>query len=186
MVRRFDLGRALLAIGGALLLASLFVEWYDTGLTGWEAFEALDLVLAAIGLGALYVAAREEVVPEWVAPALGLTTLAVVVVQLVNPPPAATNADPTTGAWLALGAALLLCVGAILSLARFGITVEMREHDPRRRVPAVDRRGNPEGAPPRAAATPADDLGRTETFTALREEDLRTEDLREDEEADRR
>src|SRR3954468_24082530 len=103
MPRQIDLGRAVLCAGAALLLISLFTEWYDTGPTGWEVFEALDLVLAGIALGAGFVAVR----PGALAPAGGWAlpgaALFIVAVQLVNPPPAARGGDPSTGAWLALG-----------------------------------------------------------------------------------
>src|SRR5204863_40540 len=36
----------IVVLGGALLFASLFVEWYDPGADAWTAFEILDLVLA--------------------------------------------------------------------------------------------------------------------------------------------
>jgi hypothetical protein len=181
MARRFDLGRALLAAGALLLLASLFVEWFDTGQTGWEVFEALDLLLAGIALAAIYAAVRADVAPEWLPAALAVSALAIVVVQLIDAPPAAGDGDPSTGAWLALAASLLMAAGAVLSLARFAITVEMREHDRRRRMPAVDRRAETGGAAaPAAGASPGptagatmaepDELDRTETFTALPEE----------------
>ena len=35
----------------------------------------------------------------------------------IDAPPAAADADPTTGAWLALGAGLLMAAGSALSLA---------------------------------------------------------------------
>jgi|1185.fasta_scaffold401801_1 hypothetical protein len=164
MARRFDLGRALLAAGAALLFVSLFVDWYDNGQNGWELFEALDLVLAAIAAGAVYVAIRADVMAPWVPAALAGAALVIVAVQLVDAPPAAGDGSLDSGAWLALGGALLMSAGAILS--RFAITVELRERDRRRRVAAVDRRAEAENHVGGAVAQP-DDLGRTETFTAL-------------------
>ena len=48
--------------------------------------------------------------------------------------------DPTTGAWLALGAVIAMAVGAVLTVGRvsFALTVEGR--DTRRHVSAVDAR----------------------------------------------
>src|SRR4051794_41677708 len=63
MPRRIDLRRAVLFAGSALLFISLFLEWYDTGPTGWQGFEALDLVLAAPAVAGLYAALRPHPIP---------------------------------------------------------------------------------------------------------------------------
>jgi hypothetical protein len=140
MPRRIDFGRAVLVAGAALLLISLFLEWYDTGPTGWEVFEALDLILAAIALAGVATAARPDLAPPWAGWALPGAAVAIVAVQLVNAPPAAADASPSTGAWIALAASLLMGVGAALSLSDISVTVQVGERDPRRRVAAVDRR----------------------------------------------
>jgi hypothetical protein len=140
MPRRIDLGRAVLIGGAALLLISLFTEWYDTGPTGWEVFETLDLVLAAIALGAILAAIRPDAVPPAAGWALPGAALVIVLVQLLNAPPAAGDGDPSTGAWLALAGSLLMAAGGALSLAAISVTVQVRERDVRRRVAAVDRR----------------------------------------------
>jgi hypothetical protein len=144
MRQRLDLGSILAALGAALLFVSLFVAWFDPGGTGWQVFEALDLVLAAIAVGALTaVAIGLGTAPEdraWWVPVLAVVAVAVVAVQLVDPPPAARGADRVEGAWLALGGALLLVLGALLQRARISISVDVRERDRRQRVPAVDRR----------------------------------------------
>jgi hypothetical protein len=142
MPRRIDLGRAVLIGGAALLLISLFTEWYDTGPTGWEVFETLDLVLAALALGAMLAAVRPDAVPSSAAWALPGAALAIVIVQLLNDPPAAGDGSPSTGAWLALAGAFLMAAGAALSLAAISVTVQVRERDVRRRVAAVDRRAD--------------------------------------------
>ncbi|HMJ34143.1 MAG TPA: hypothetical protein VK501_09505 [Baekduia sp.] len=142
MPRRIDLGRAVLFIGAALLLISLFTEWYDTGPTGWEVFESLDLVLAALALGAMLAAVRPDAVGPSAAWALPGAALAIVIVELVNAPPAAAGGDPTTGAWLALGGSFLMAAGAALSLAAISVTIQVREREVRRRVAAVDRRAD--------------------------------------------
>jgi hypothetical protein len=131
-----------LVIGAALLLVSLFTEWYDTGPTGWDVFETLDLVLAGIALAGIVAAVRPDAVPPWVAWGLPAVAVAAVLVQLVNAPPAAGDGSPSTGAWLALAGALLMAGGAALSVAAISVTVQVRERDVRRRVPAVDRRGH--------------------------------------------
>jgi hypothetical protein len=66
--------------------------------------------------------------------------LLIVIVQIVNAPPAAADGKPSTGAWLALGAGVLMAAGAALSLARISVTVQVADRERRRRVSAVDRR----------------------------------------------
>jgi hypothetical protein len=178
MPRSIDLGRALLALGAALLLASLFVEWYDDGLTAWEVFEALDLLLLALALAAAALALRPGALGpsrSSLAPvAIPAVVLVVVVVQLLNPPPAAAGADPSTGAWLALGAAVLMLAGAALAVARIAVTVEVGERRIRHRTPAVDRRAPDEpGATGAAAPATADDPLPTDAESAERTQSLR-------------
>ena len=79
----------IVVIGGALLFASLFVEWYDPGTSGWTAFEVLDLVLAfaavvalSAGVGALF----GERWPEHArfVPVIGLVAFVIVLTQLIG------------------------------------------------------------------------------------------------------
>ncbi|HET6508623.1 MAG TPA: hypothetical protein VFG42_17655 [Baekduia sp.] len=135
-----DLGRAVLFAGSALLLISLFLRWYDNGLTGWEVFETLDLVLAALAVGGMVASMRPDLLPPWSGIALPGAALLIVVVQLLNDPPAAANTSPAGGAWLALAGSLLMGAGSALSLSAISVTVHVRERDVRRRVAAVDRR----------------------------------------------
>lgn len=147
MTRRIEAGPVLVGVGAALLLVSLFLDWYEPGATAWDAFELIDLLLAALAVAAL-VAAVGVFVPDttvverhWL-PAIAAAITILVASQLLDPPPA-VDGDPETGAWLALGAALLICLGTLLTLGRvsFALTVEGR--DTRRRVPAVDARTDP-------------------------------------------
>jgi hypothetical protein len=141
MPRRIDLGRAVLACGSALLFISLFLEWYDTGPTGWEVFETLDLVLAGLAAAGIFAAVRPEATPSWAAGGIPAAALIIVFVQLVNAPPAAAGGDPSSGAWLGLAGAFLMAAGAALSLAAISVTIQVRERELRRRMAAVDRRG---------------------------------------------
>jgi hypothetical protein len=140
MPRRLDLGRAVLFAGSALLLVSLFTNWYDGGLTGWQVFETLDLLLAALAVAGLVAAVRPDAVPPWAAAVVPGAAVFIVVVQLIDGPPAAGGASPAAGAWVALAGAFLMAAGAALSLAAISVTVQIRERDTRRRVAAVDRR----------------------------------------------
>jgi hypothetical protein len=145
MPRPLDLGRAVLFAGAALLLISLFTEWYDAGIaggvTGWQVFESLDLVLAALAIGGMVAAARPDLLPPWSGFAIPGLAIFIVAVQLIDGPPAAGNASPSGGAWVALAGSFLMAAGAALSLSAISVTVQVRERDVRRRVPAVDRRG---------------------------------------------
>ncbi len=154
MPRKIDLGEALAALGALLLLGAVFLVWFD-GASGWEAFEALDLVLALLALAVLAVAisATEAIDSRLLAP-LGLLLLFIIVVQLVEPPPAIADGDLGPGAWLALAGAGLVLVGGALRVARISVTVSIGGKDPRRRVAAVDRRhGGPSPAPAPAEPT---------------------------------
>jgi hypothetical protein len=147
MTRRIEAGPVLVGLGALILLISLFLDWYQPAVTAWEAFEVLDLLLAALAIAAL-VAAVGAVRPEatvverhWL-PALAAAITIVVVSQILDPPPVLIDGDPDTGAWLALGAAIVMCIGTLLTLGRvsFALTVEGR--DTRRRVSAVDHRAD--------------------------------------------
>jgi hypothetical protein len=143
MPRRIDLGRAVLFAGSALLLISLFTDWYElggAGVTGWQVFETLDLVLAALAVAGMVAAVGPDVVPPWAAVAVPGAAIFIIFVQLINNPPAAGDADPAAGAWIALAGSFLMAAGAALSLAAISVTVQVRERDLRRRVAAVDRR----------------------------------------------
>ena len=140
MPRPMDLGRAVLFAGSALLLISLFTDWYD-GITGWQVFESLDLVLAALAVGGAVGALRPDLLPPWSGLGIPGAAIVIVVVQLIDAPPAAAGADPASGAWVALAGAFLMAAGAALSLSAISVTVQVRERDVRRRVAAVDRRG---------------------------------------------
>ena len=137
----------LVGLGAILLLVSVFLDWYEPNVTAWEAFEVLDLLLVALAVAAL-IAAIGAMRPEatvverhWL-PAIVAAIVVVVAVQILDPPPT-VDGDPETGAWLALGAAVLMCIGTLLTLGRvsFALTVEGR--DTRRRVSAVDARTDP-------------------------------------------
>jgi len=147
MTRRIEAGPVLVALGALVLLVSIFLDWYEPNVTAWEAFEFLDLLLAALAIAALVAAAgalRPDVTVierQWL-PAIAAAVTIVVASQILDPPPP-VDGDPQTGAWLALGAAVVMCVGTLLTLGRvsFALTVEGR--DTRRRVSAVDARTDP-------------------------------------------
>jgi hypothetical protein len=165
--RRIDARELLAALGGLLVLISLFLEWYEpeagavfrgNGITGWEAFEALDLVLAALAFAVIATGAQafgtvgglgaRALLP------LGALLVIIVVVQLASPPPVAWGADVATGGWIGLGGALVVLAAGLLRAARIDVTVNVAARESRQRVAAVDRR--PGSTPATPAGPPAD------------------------------
>ncbi len=149
MPQRIDAGPALAALGALLLAVSLFLDWFELGgasVTGWGAFEALDLLLFGLALAALALAATrigaDGAGDARLLPALGAVAVFVVAVQVLDPPPAVDDAgaDVAEGAWLALAGGLLLALGGLLAAASISVVVTVAGRDTRRRVPAVDRR----------------------------------------------
>lgn len=144
MTRRFEVGPILVALGAIVLLVSLFLDWYG-GLTAWEAFEVVEVMLATLAVTALVIATGmlapdlEYVERRWLPPVV-LGVVLLVTAELVNPPPAAGGQDPTTGAWLAIGAALVMFAGAVLSFGRVSFAVSVEGRDVRERVAVVDHR----------------------------------------------
>jgi hypothetical protein len=144
MTRRFEVGPILVALAAIVLLTSLFLDWYG-GLTAWEAFEVVEVMLAALGVTALAIAAGllvpdlEYVERRWL-PAVVLGVVLLVTAEIVDPPPAAGDQAPATGAWIALGSAVVMFAGALLTFGRVSLAVSVEERNLRERVAVVDRR----------------------------------------------
>jgi hypothetical protein len=145
VTRRLELGPLLVALGAVLLLVSLFLDWFEGGITAWNAFEVWDLVLAVLAVAAL-LAAIGALLPDTAvldARALPFIVGAVVLIvasQIIDPPPTVNGHSRAIGCWLALGAAALQLVGAVLSLSRVSLAIDVEGRDTRRRVAAVDAR----------------------------------------------
>ncbi len=161
-MRRFEVGPVLVTLGALLLLVSLFLDWYEPGLTAWTAFEIVDLLLAVLAIAAAS-AAIGLLVPDaallerrWVAP-LVIAALVLAAAQLLDPPPAAGEEDPPGGGWRALASALLMALGAVLTFGRVSFAVTVEGRDPVRRVAAVDARGGARGGVSTAPFSPFDD-----------------------------
>jgi hypothetical protein len=133
--KQVEAGPVVTAAGGLLVVVSLFLDWYEPGISGWTAFEVLDLLLFA--LGAVAVAALAErlgmPVPESARERLRgaaiplVSGLAVLVVasQVVGHPPAAIDRNADLGQWLALGGAGLVLAGALLGSMRLSFAVNL-------------------------------------------------------------
>jgi hypothetical protein len=144
MTRRFEVGPLLVALGAAILLVSLFLEWYGT-LTAWEAFEVVEVLLAVLAIAAVTVAAG-LILPDlgylerrWLPPVVGAAVV-LVIAQVIDPPPTAAGEELEAGAWFAFGAVFLMSAGALLTFGRISFALSVEDRDVRERVPVVDHR----------------------------------------------
>ena len=139
MAERLNIGNVVSALGAVLLLASLFVDWYEPGVSAWTVFEIVDVLLAAIAIAAL-LAFADEVTGRRFSPvngdtglvALGMGALVLVVISIVNNPPAVIGQSEEAGAWLGLAGALGIIAGGLLASRRISIVISTapRERDP--------------------------------------------------------
>jgi hypothetical protein len=136
--QKLDIAPLLAAAGGFLLFISLFLHWYQPALTAWTVFEVWDLVLAVLGVAAVWVAVASVVseapVNERVLSLVGAGAFVIVVSQIVNHPPAAQGASPEIGAWLGLAGSALMAAGAVLSYSGVSLSVTFSGTPRRRRV----------------------------------------------------
>ena len=158
MRERFDAGTGLVAVGAVLLLVSLFIDWYHPGGDAWAVFESLDVLLAGAAVGGLL-----AVAPRFgtgglgrALPLISAIAFAVVLVQLIDPPPVVRDSDLDTGAWLALAATAIMTLGAILGAASISVTVDVRGRERRRRTAAIDARESAAEAAEAEAAVDAE------------------------------
>jgi hypothetical protein len=153
-MRRIEFASLLAALGGLILLVSLFLHWYQPALTAWTAFEVWDLVLAALALAAVWMAVASAVwgapLREGALPVLGGSAFIIVVSQLVNHPPAAEGASVQAGAWLALLGSALMAMAGVLKGANVSLSVTLsqapRGRERRSGPPPAYRHGEPSPA----------------------------------------
>jgi hypothetical protein len=174
---RFDAGTGLVAVGAVLLLVSLFIDWYKPGGDAWAVFESLDLALTAAGIcGLLALAPRFGTGGLGRAmPIIACAAFVIVAVQLIDPPPAVSDSDLATGAWLALAATALMAGGALLGAASISVTVDVHGRERRRRSAAIDaREGTVDAAeePVDEPVLPTRRFGRSESLFDAREPDV--------------
>jgi hypothetical protein len=157
-LRRLRPGEWIVGVAGVALFVSLFLEWYEVkrprggnflvdftgqrGLSGWDAFDVLDIVLALIALGAIALAvvtATERTPAISISMASIVTPSAFVAVALViyraidapsvfagarapvggqaiPGPRFPLDVSPSGGLWLALGASLAMAAGGWLAI----------------------------------------------------------------------
>jgi hypothetical protein len=163
--RKLDAAPLISALGGLILVVSLFLHWYEPALTAWRVFEVLDLVLATLGIAALWAGisavAAERPLGDLALAAIGGAAFVVVVSQLINHPPAAQGAGLKSGAWLALAGSALMAVGGLLGVAGVSLSVSF---SPRRAGGGQDRSGEPAPAPAasRRGPSPANEAAAVE------------------------
>jgi hypothetical protein len=129
-MRRVRAGEVVAGVAGAVLLLSLFLEWYTVrgraeGLTAWGAFSFVDLLTAlvallGIGLAASQVVGRGPALPVAVAvvtTTLGLAATLLVLYRILNQPGPNDAIGVGAGAWLGLAACLGVFLGAWLALS---------------------------------------------------------------------
>jgi hypothetical protein len=156
MPEELDGRRVIAGVGALVLLVSLFLDWFQPGISAWDVFEVLDLVLAAIAIATLAIAVPQawralrgpDLSPRLL-PVFGIAAFVIVVAALINHPPAAFHQPIGTGAWIALGGSALMAIGGILSAARISVVV------------SVGSRAGSHEAPTRTTATSGDEPTRT-------------------------
>src|SRR3989442_15286551 len=168
MPERINGGQALVVVAAIVLIVSLFLDWFEPGVSAWTAFEIVDLLLAALAATALVIAIGGAIHPEgslaalaprWL-PAVGIAAFAIVTAALINHPPAAIHRSAETGAWIALGAAGALMVGGILSAARVSLVITLRPREEETQwSDAAAATANPGEAEPYEEAAEGEDAG---------------------------
>ena len=177
MPERIDGGRALAALGALVLIVSLFLHWFGPiegvgfpgrtpgggALTGWGAFEFLDMLLTFLALVAVIhsVPALSRAVHAPDEPAglflgLGVAAFVIVAISVINKPPAASIRPLAFGAWLGFAGAALMAIGGVLSAARVSIVVAVAPRSRRTALAPESRRTEPfdAGAEPSTEALP--------------------------------
>lgn len=133
------IGEVIAGVAGVVLLASLFLPWYEGGadacvqvvgascppaLTAWEAFAVIDVALLGAALTGLALAAIEStqrtpaVAVAWAAVTflVALVALALVAFRIVDVPSSAEGLALRPGALVGVAAAAALVLGALVSM----------------------------------------------------------------------
>jgi hypothetical protein len=120
-LRRLRHGEWMAGIAGAVLLVSLFLDWYDAA-NAWESFAVTDVVLAisalmGIALAVTAAAQRTTAVPQAIsaltAP-VALVAAVLAAIHAISLPDGASSRE--IGLWLGLAGAVGVLVGAWRSM----------------------------------------------------------------------
>jgi hypothetical protein len=167
---KIELGSLLAGLGAVLLLVSLFLDWYGPeegggGITAWQTFELVDLILAALSIAVLYALFErltklrdQPILPGWVATVAGPVAVVLVVVAIVNDPPILLTVPGTeleAGIWVALAGGLLISLGALLGRVRISLVMSAREGED-----SVDRAAETQTMPAESEQPPSADASR--------------------------
>ena len=133
---RVDGALGLAAAGGVLLLISLFLDWYQPGLSAIEVFEITDLLLAGLAIGAVTLALRattaepgyEDPRTDWLA-AIGIAATVIVLWEIVDNPPAVAGNAVEAGAWLGFIGAVAIAFGSLLWSSRVSLVLTLRPRE---------------------------------------------------------
>jgi hypothetical protein len=131
-------------LAAVVLLISLFLDWYGS-LTAWDAFEVVEVLLGALAVTALVIALGQlvpdiEYLDRRYLPAVVLAITVLVAAEIINPPPAAGNAELGSGAWIAFASAVVMFFGTVLVFGRVRFAVAVEGRQKRERVPLLDHR----------------------------------------------
>jgi hypothetical protein len=143
---RLDLRTLLTGIGALLLLVALFLDWYGppgegSGITAWQSFELVDVLLAALALATLYAILADHSaravprLPIEIGRIGGIAALVLIVVSMIDSPPLLVFQTPghalEVGIWLALAGAVLMTLGSLLGRVRVSF---VRADEPATRI----------------------------------------------------
>jgi hypothetical protein len=127
--QKLDISPLVAAVGGVLLFVSLFLHWYQPGLSAWTVFEVWDLVLAVLAVSVVWLALAhafaDAPLGDRSLAVLGAAAFVIVVSQIVNHPPAAQGASPQIGAWLGLFGSALMTAGGALRWGGVSLSLNM-------------------------------------------------------------
>jgi len=154
-----------LAAGGAALIVSLFLPWYERAggaagsLSGWEALGVIDVILALIAACAVSVTIatavmRVAAVPialDALATWLAILAVVLVLIRVLDLPDGAAGRD--LGLWLALAAAAGILVGSAVSMRDERLSPPGRYTDASGRPVPKPAEIEPLPAPPRGSAS---------------------------------
>jgi hypothetical protein len=148
-LRRLRAGEWLLALSGAALFASLFLDWYasgPTGVSGWEAFTVIDGILAVVAVLALVAVVLTATQPtpalsislESVTVLFGLLAAVLALIRVLDKPDLPPGYDLAAGAFVGLAGAVGVFASALIAI---------RDE---RLEPSTDATGKPVSAQPEA------------------------------------
>jgi hypothetical protein len=155
MEHRVPVGPLLGGVGALIVAVSLFFDWWD-GVTAFDAYEVLDLVLLGLaaviivqlagGLGLVRPAARPTT-----SLLVAVLTVVIVISQLIDDPPAVAGrpGGHALGIWLALLGGGLMTIGALLAYGHISLALHVRPH-------AAGTPPDAEGSAERRPGAPAD------------------------------